>query len=675
MAPDPDELLAGLDDEQRDAVTRPHVPLLVVAGAGSGKTRVLTRRIAWRCATGLDDPRRLLALTFTRAAAAELRHRLRLLGLRDDVRAGTFHSVAWAELRALRAERRRPAPTLLDRPARLLARLLPDGVGGRVVGEVAAEIAWARARLVPPEDYPPAAAAAGRTPPIPPAELAEVAHRYAEEKRHRGLVDFDDLLEELAAAIEADPTVAAAQRWRSTHLYVDEYQDLNPLQARLLDAWAGEAGQVCAVGDPNQAIYGWNGADPTLIDRFAERHPGAEVVAVDTSYRSSPQVLAVANALLDAGRCGGVRLRAVRPDGPVPEVAGYLDGDAEAAAVARACIDLRLPGAPWSHQAVLARTNAQLDVIEAALRAVGVPCRVRGRTPFVELPAVRAALRELDGAPGGFDAGLAALAARVEAGGRDPDGGDPDLEELDDLRAGGSGTPGDDGDGDDGAVLARFVELAAAYRREEARPDARGLRAWLAANVDDVAGGDGVELRTFHAAKGLEWPIVHVCGVEDGFVPVAGARTPEALAEERRLLYVAITRAERVLRITWAASRRFGDGDPVPRHPSPHLLELQPVLEELRAGTAPAPPPPRPAPPPRDGLALRVEALRAWRERRARGAGVRPAAVLADHALRALAEADPRDEDEVRAVPGTGHLDAAGLLPELLAVLRQPASR
>ena len=636
MAPDPDDLLVGLDDQQRAAVTATELPLLVLAGAGSGKTRVLTRRIAWRCATGLDDPRRLLALTFTRAAAAELQTRLRLLGLRDRTRAGTFHAVAWAELRALRAERRRPAPVLLDRPTRLLARLVPDGVDGRGVVDLAGELAWSRARLVAPERYEEAAAAADRKPVLAPADVAELAHRYAEEKRRRGLVDFDDLLEQLADAIESDATVAAAQRWRTTHLYVDEYQDLNPLQDRLLRAWLGDAepAGLCAVGDPNQAIYGWNGADPSLLERFTERHPGATVLPVDRSYRSTPEVVATANALLDAGGCGGVRLRAVRAEGQVPVVAGYDDEGTEAAAIARACVDLRLPGVPWAHQAVLARTNAQLEVVETALKAAGIPVRVRGRTPFVDLPAVRGALREIAAAADGFDAALARLA---------------------------------DADDDD---LALLLSLAEAYRATERRPDAAGLKAWAAANADDgTGGGDGVELRTFHAAKGLEWPVVHICGVADGLVPLSHARTPAALAEERRLLYVAITRAERIVRLTWAGGR-----------PSPYLSELRPTIEQLRAETRSGDwrthlPSVRAA---RHRAAAtpadeRAEVLRAWRWRRARAAGVPPVAVLPDHVLRALVAADPAAPEDVAAVAGTGHLVAAGLVDDLLVALGQHA--
>jgi DNA helicase-2/ATP-dependent DNA helicase PcrA len=338
-----------------------------------------------------------------------------------------------------------------------------------------------------------------------------------------------------------------------------------------------------------------------------------------------------------------VRLRAIKAEGPVPVVAGYDDDDVEARAVARACVDHRLPGSPWFHQAVLARTNAQLDAVGAALAAVGVPARLRGRTPFVDRPVVRAALREIAAAPNGFDAAVARLAA------------------VDD----------DDAPKDDD--LARLVEMADAYRATERRPDVNGLKAWLAANAEEGGDGtDGVELRTFHAAKGLEWPIVHVCGVEEGLVPISTAKTPEALAEERRLLYVAITRAERVLRVTWAANRRFGGADDVAtRRPSRHLGELREALEGLWAAAAPAPRPVLrrvvPAPCPANG---RVDALQAWRRRRARAAGVSPDAVLPDHVLRAIADADPVDPDAVAAVAGTGHLVAAGLVDDLLGALR-----
>jgi ATP-dependent DNA helicase UvrD/PcrA len=566
-----EDLLTGLDSAQRHAVTCDDLPLCIVAGAGSGKTRVLTRRIAWRAATGREDPRRVLALTFTRTAATELAVRLRALGVREPIRAGTFHAVAWAELRDRWSGEGRAAPALLERPERIVARVVDTD--RRTVDGIATELAWARARLVDPDDYPAAAADAGRRPPVPAERLRGIAADYAREKRRRGVVDFDDLLALLADAMERDAELAAAQRWRFEHLYVDEVQDLNPLQLRLLEAWRGGRPTLCCVGDPNQAIFAWNGSDPSLIERFEQRIHGAAVVAIRTSYRSTPQILAVANGILDAGRLGGVRLTAMRPEGPVPIVHRYADGDDEAVGVARAVVDGRLPGAPWSHQAVLARTNRQLESVGAVLEAAGVPVRRDGRGRFVDRPVVRAALRELGTAGADLTESMARLSSTVdELAGHadvDPDALDPDVAV-------------------DVAALRRLVALADEYRRATAGSDAAGFRSWLVANRDDAEGGDAVSLVTFHGAKGLEWPRVHVVGLEAGLVPLARATTAEAEAEERRLFYVAVTRAADVLHLSWASTRGIGGARPRARRPSPYLVELAPVLRELVEDAQPA---------------------------------------------------------------------------------------
>jgi DNA helicase-2/ATP-dependent DNA helicase PcrA len=638
---DPDALLAGLDEAQREAVTTPALPLCVLAGAGSGKTRVLTRRIAWRCATGADDPRRVLALTFTRAAAAELGTRLRALGLRDGVRTGTFHAVAWADLRARAAEAGRAAPVLVERPARLLARV--SNLGRDAVAAVEAELAWSRARSIPLDRYPDEARRAGRRVAVAPDRVVEVGTAYAREKRRRGAVDFDDLLEQQTAAMASDPGYAAAQRWRAEHLYVDEFQDLNPLQHRLLEEWRGGRDALTAVGDPNQAIYGWNGSDPAFIEQFTDLYPGATVVAVDRNYRSTEPILAVANRLLDAGALGGVRLRSHRGEGTAPRITGYADAEEEAVAVARAVLDGRMPGTTWGRQAVLARTNALLEPVEAALRSVGVPVRSRDRLPFTEQPVVRAVLRSLPDGVGGF---REALAAAV-----------PDV------------VPGDEPD-EEQALLAQLAELAERYLTEADRADAVGFRAWLL-DATDAGRGDGVDVTTFHGAKGREWPDVHLVGVEDGFVPLQRARTPEAIAEERRLFYVACTRAEDRLHVTWAARRRLGGADAV-RRPSPYLAEVAPVLEELRRTAAPARPTPVPpalrvAPAP---ARQREDALRAWRATRARAAGIAPGELLGDATLAAVAEADPATPDDLATIPGARPVVLAGLADELLRTLR-----
>jgi DNA helicase-2/ATP-dependent DNA helicase PcrA len=265
---DPEGLLEGLDDAQRRAVTSTAQPLVVLAPAGSGKTRVLTRRIAYRVATGEADPRHVLALTFTRKAAGELTARLGRLGLRGDATAGTFHAVAWGSLRTRWADQGRTPPTLLDRKARVLAEVAPKSTGRdrrSPVADLATEIEWAKARMVTPDTYVDAVVAAGRRTALRPDAVADAYRAYEQHKQRAGLVDFDDLLALCARALEDDERFAAAQRWRHRHLFVDELQDVNPLQFRLLEAWRGPSYDVTAVGDPQQAIYGWNGADARFL--------------------------------------------------------------------------------------------------------------------------------------------------------------------------------------------------------------------------------------------------------------------------------------------------------------------------------------------------------------------------------------------------------------------------
>jgi DNA helicase-2/ATP-dependent DNA helicase PcrA len=397
------DLLAGLNRSQEQAVTSEAAPLCILAGAGSGKTRVLTRRIAWRVATGTADPRHVLALTFTRRAAAELGSRLAHLGVRDQLAAGTFHGIAYAQLRRRWVDRGERPPALLERKVRILAPLLPrraaNGSGSAWVqpADIAAEIEWAKARMVSPARYEDEAGAADRKPPLPLPVVAGLYERYEEEKRRRGLVDFDDLLLACARAIETDTEFAASQRWRFRHLFVDEFQDVNPAQFRLLDAWRGGRADLCVVGDPNQAIYAWNGADSTFLTGFTRRFPGATVVHLDDNYRSSPQVLAVANVVIG----GHHRLRAHEPDGPLPTVTSYPTDREEAVGVARAVRRRQGGGRTWSDVAVLTRTHAQLVLFEEAMRAAGIPFRVRGSARFLGQPEVRDALSHLRRLPPG----------------------------------------------------------------------------------------------------------------------------------------------------------------------------------------------------------------------------------------------------------------------------------
>ena len=706
---DADALLVGLDPNQRRAVTHPSNPLCIMAGAGSGKTRVLTRRIAWRAVTGDADPRHVLALTFTRKAAGELSGRLRRFGLRDVPAAGTFHATAWAQLRTWWEGGDRRPPTLLEHKARIL-RTIIDRNDRLSTAELAAEIEWAKARLVPPDGYAAAATAAARRVTAPPKVVAERYARYEEEKQRKGLVDFDDLLANCATALETDRSFGDAQRWRFRHLFVDEFQDVNPLQFRLLGGWLGDSDDLCVVGDANQAIYRWNGADASYLTRFTDHFPGAAVVEVHDNYRSSPQILAVASSVLPGS--SGRPLRANRPDGPVPVVVAYDNDTDEANGVARALRDHHGPSGRWASQAVLVRTNAQTVPITQALRLARIPYRVRGGSGLLDDGWVRGLLRAAcPDAATPFSTALADMEALL-VDQIDPDAieveaapgptGDPSTER------GRLPAPGVTGDRPSGrgrlpaagppsgrgrarrpsgpvelprpmndeqrAALEVLVALGREFLPLDPRGGASAFPSWLAASMrseGSEAGGDAVDLATFHAAKGLEWEVVHLAGLEQGFVPISRSRNdPEAEAEERRLLYVAVTRAERELRVTWAAERAFGERV-AERSPSPWLKLMVAATSTQRRESRAAPTPvglaaarARLRPPDEAAVSQSTDrallaVLQAWRARVARGADVPATVVLADRTLVAIAQRRPTERHHLVDVAGLGPLKLA----------------
>jgi DNA helicase-2/ATP-dependent DNA helicase PcrA len=672
-------VLDRLNEEQRAAVLAEGGPLCILAGAGSGKTRVLTSRIAHRSLTGDADPRRVLALTFTRKAAGELRARVRAFGLRDDVTAGTFHAIAYAQLRAWWAATGRRPPELLDRKGPVVARLLSGGSKAHVL-DVVAEIEWAQARLVPPDGYVAAIEAAERRTPIGPGVVAGVYRRYEEEKRRRGLVDFDDLLARCAEVLQTDAEFAAAQRWRHRHLFVDEFQDVNPLQLSLLRAWLGDRTDLCVVGDPNQAIYGWNGADPRFIRDFPRHFTGGTVLHLRRNHRSTPQILTVAGAALGV-RSAGI---ATRPSGPVPEIAGYPTDRAEADGIARAARDARGPHGRWSDQAILVRTNAQVPLIEEALRLARIPSRTRAGSGLLDRPEVRQALRTLTRVHD-LRVALADLEADARAGVPAPtDDRDPldpsDTTGREDA-VGGEGVDGIPTIDERQGNLEALVRLGFEYLVLDPTGSGPGFASWLRATVARDPGderSDAVEIATFHAAKGLEWPIVHVSGLERGLVPISHARSSEAVAEEQRLLYVALTRAEHRLRCTWAAERTFGSRVSA-RQASPWLPELLTAIASLSGG------PPADAPVERLRSARSalhtgtraepevvdpvVAALRRWRSAAARAAAVADRAVLSDETIVELADRRPTTLEELRATPGVGPVRAVRHGDDLLRVL------
>jgi DNA helicase-2/ATP-dependent DNA helicase PcrA len=684
------DLLEGLTAAQRAAVVSDAAPLCIIASAGAGKTRVLTRRIAYRCWTGSADAAHTLALTFTRKAAGELQHRLAGLGLRSGVAGGTFHSHAAAQLQRWWADRRVTPPTLLDRKSRLLGPLVAGrpGFESVAVSDVAGLIEWAKARVVAPDEFAAAVGSTGRRLPagLEPAALAGVYARYEDEKRKRGLVDFDDLLARCADALERDPAFAGAQRWRWRHVYVDEFQDLNPLQHRLLLAWLGPSRDLCVVGDPNQAIYGWNGADPGLLDSFPARWPSAEVLRLDANHRCAQPVVRAAAAALGPE---GAHLSGVDRPGPVPAVRGYDSDRDEARAVAGGLLEARKAGRRWSEMAVLTRTNAQLAVVQEELSAAGVPSWSAAAAAVLDEPVVRSVLGD--------------LRAAVRAGRRGPLAAVlSDLREMAGEAAGGAGA------GDARTVLPALIETGAALLA--ARPDAtvEDWLAWLPATVRDRSDRtgpvDSVTLCSFHRAKGLEWGLVWVAGVEEGLVPMGRTAGEAAVREERRLLYVAMTRAMDELHVSWAATRSFG-GRAVPRQPSRWLDAVATECERMSAGGGPEAggqgtgewrsrladqrealrgsaaragrpmgrrtPDHWPAPDP----ALR-QAVLAWRLEAARATGVPPKVLLHDVTVEALASLRPRTTDELLAIPGFGAVKAGrygAVLLDLVADRAQSA--
>ncbi|WP_299556626.1 ATP-dependent DNA helicase UvrD2 [uncultured Mycolicibacterium sp.] len=674
-------MLDDLDEEQREAVTAPRGPVCVLAGAGTGKTRTITRRIAYLCSAGHVAPGQVLAVTFTQRAAGEMRARLRAL---DDgvgtgaVQAVTFHAAARRQL-AYFWPRVVGDTTwqLLDSKFPLVAQAANRAgiqAGTDDVRDLAGEIEWAKASLIVPERYGAAVAAAGREIPFDAERVAAVYAGYeALKTRPDGsvLLDFDDLLLHVAAAIENDPAVAEEFRDRYRCFVVDEYQDVTPLQQRVLDAWLGDRDDLTVVGDANQTIYSFTGATPRYLLDFSRRYPDATVVRLERDYRSTPQVVSLANRVIAAarGRIAGSRLQLVgqRPPGPEPTFHEYPDEVAEANAVAKGIAKLIGAGVEPAEIAVLYRINAQSEVYEEALTEAGIPFQVRGGEGFFNRQEIRQAMlalqraaEQLGGEPSGDQ--LPALVRRLlEPLGltAEPPTGTRARERWEALGA-----------------LAGLVDEELALRPELTLA---GLLAELRrrAEARHAPVVQGVTLASLHAAKGLEWDAVFLVGLTDGTLPISHALAhgpdSEAVEEERRLFYVGITRARTHLALSWALSRAPGSRQN--RRPSRFLNGIAPGTS---AATAPARPRRSRGPAPRCRVcnaALTTPAaimlrrcetcpadldeqlladLKEWRLRTAKEMAVPAYVVFTDNTLIAIAETRPTDEAALVAIPGIG---------------------
>ncbi|MFC4560443.1 ATP-dependent DNA helicase UvrD2 [Nocardiopsis mangrovi] len=571
---DPDRVLDGLDPEQLEAARALRGPVCILAGAGTGKTRAITHRIAHAVASGVATEQQILAVTFTVRAAGEMRGRLRALGA-PRVQARTFHSAALRQLSFFWPQViGGPLPTLIDSKIQVVARaanscaLQPDRTGLR---DLAGEIEWSKVTQTRPADYESAVAKAGRTPPMPAHDVARVFEAYEDIRRDRNLLDFESMLELTAAMLAEHPQIADRVRDQYRYFVVDEFQDVNPLQKLLLDAWLGDRDDVCVVGDPSQTIYSFAGATPGYLTGFSAAYPHATVVKLVRDYRSTPQVVRVANlALKSAPGAAGQRLELVaqRSEGPEPTYTEYDDEPAEATSVARKIAALIDSGTPAREIAVLFRTNSQSAAYEQALADAGVAFSVRGATRFFDRAEIKQAVHTLRGArQGAADDPLAATVHHILA----PLGLTPTAPEGRQARERWESL----------AALAQLAEDIAAARQGATMED---FVAELDARVasEHAPEFEGVTLASLHSAKGLEWDAVFLAGLTEGMLPIVYAETDDQVEEERRLFYVGVTRAREYLAMSWSLARSPG-GRKI-RKPSRFLDGLRPASPSLASG-------------------------------------------------------------------------------------------
>ncbi|MEU9375173.1 ATP-dependent DNA helicase UvrD2 [Streptomyces sp. NPDC048255] len=688
-----DAVLLGLDPEQREVATTLRGPVCVLAGAGTGKTRAITHRIAYGVRSGQLMPASVLAVTFTNRAAGEMRGRLRSLGA-GGVQARTFHSAALRQLqyfwpKAVGGD----VPRLLERKIQFVAEA---GARCRIrldrgeLRDVTGEIEWAKVTQTVPADYPAAALKTGREAPRDMAEIAQIYGTYEQLKRDRGMIDFEDVLLLTVGILQDRHDIAEQIRAQYQHFVVDEYQDVSPLQQRLLDLWLGERDSLCVVGDASQTIYSFTGATPDHLLNFRTRYPQATVVKLVRDYRSTPQVVHLANGLLNQakGRAAEHRLELIsqRETGPDPVYAEYPDEPAEAEGVAGRIRDLIAAGVPAGEIAVLYRINAQSEVYEQALADAGVPYQLRGAERFFERQEVQKAILALRGA--------------ARSGGNDPLLEDV-LELGSQVRAvlSSTGWTAEPPAGS-GAVRDQWESVAALVRLAEdfARTRPGATLADLTIELEERKAAQhaptvqGVTLASLHAAKGLEWDAVFLAGLTDGMMPITYAKTDEQVEEERRLLYVGVTRARLHLTLSWALSR--APGGRASRRPSRFLNGLRPgsvapvggpaaergtrkrgrrgpslcrvcgktlteagELKLMRCEDCPSDMD--------EGL---YERLRDWRAVQSKEQGLPAYCVFTDKTLMAIAEAAPTEEGELSMISGVGGRKLERYGAEVLAI-------
>lgn len=697
-----ERILGGLDAEQREVASTLNGPMCVLAGAGTGKTRAITHRIAYGVHSGVYSPQRLLAVTFTSRAAAEMRSRLRDLGV-GNVQARTFHAAALRQLQFFWPQAIGGAlPNLLDHKAQMIAeaaRRLRLSTDRASIRDLASEIEWAKVSMLTPANYLENAQTRGNPGGFDLTAVARVFQSYEDVKTDRNVIDFEDVLLITVGILQEDPKVAATVREQYRHFVVDEYQDVSPLQQRLLELWLGGRDELCVVGDASQTIYSFTGASPKQLLGFKAMYPQANVVKLIRDYRSTPQVVRLANELLagrrssspvaDAAWAAPLQLVAQRPPGPAPQFTECSDDEAEAATVAVKVRDLLDAGTPASQIAVLFRTNGQSEAYEQALASAGIGYQLRGGERFFARKEVRDAILQL----------RAATRAAAETSTPEPLG-----QLVRDIVASLGYT--DSAPHSGGALRERWESLAALVALADELVLSRGAQFTLADFVNELQERSlaqhaptvqGVTLASLHAAKGLEWDAVFLVGLSEGLMPISFADTPEAVDEERRLLYVGITRAREHLFLSWSTART--PGGRANRKPSRFLDGLRPdsVASSSVRGKGAAPR--RKAAVPAScrvcgsmlssGAERKVgrcgqcppsyeeqtfDALRQWRKAVALEADVPAFVVFTDATLTAIAEARPETLEQLAKLAGVGASKLEKYGEAVLAVLVESTS-
>jgi DNA helicase-2/ATP-dependent DNA helicase PcrA len=532
-----DSILAALDADQRAVAIATRGPVCVIAGAGTGKTRAITHRIAYAAAIGTMDPQKVLALTFTAKAAGEMRARLRTLGV-PTVAARTIHSAAlkqllffWPSVFGGRT------PDLMTTKTGFLTEAINRAglssslraTNRELMRDIASEIEWAKVSQVTPVDYIDQVGRRSQKPRVLPEQMVQIYTAYESIKKQELAIDFEDVLLLCAAMLEEEREVRERVQDQYRYFTIDEYQDISPIQQRLINAWLGTRRDICVVGDPAQTIYSFAGATPIFLNSFTQRFPEAEVIRLTTGYRSTPEITFAANSLLRAGTMGQ-ELVAFNSHGSKPMVTGYSDEAAEIKGVMGEITQLMSIGTAPQEIAILARTNAQLKGAEKAMLAANIPYQVRNTERFFERREIRDFLKQV----------RQASVIPAEGSGW-----------IDELRS--LAQPYLTGEAIDG--IAALLHLARELESDE-NFSPKTLRGYLREVEDRVQQNNPptmpvVTLATLHAAKGLEWERVFLIGASDGQLPLANSAGDVALDEERRLFYVGITRAKADLHISY----------------------------------------------------------------------------------------------------------------------------